>query len=96
MSRPVAPIQPRLLTAEEAAAYLGYKTTEILARIPVKSAPVAQGGAPRWDRVAIDRWLDIRAGLAPESLPDVLADGSQGEADSELQAWRAQRGARRG
>ena len=60
-------ILPRLLTAEEAASYLGYKSQDILRKIPIKPIRIAIIGpesAPRYDRYQLDAWIDGMSGLS--------------------------------
>lgn len=93
MRRAVAPIQPRLLTPDEAAAYLGYKSAAILAQVPVAPLRISTDGAtanPRYDVKALDAWLDGLSGIMP------VAEGATAEdaaAESEFEAWRARRSA---
>lgn len=83
--------KPRMLTAQQAAAYLGYETTDLLGRIPVKPVRMVQRGAgcmPKYDRRTLDAWLDRLSGLsvapagefADEATPDDIFD-----------AWKAQK-----
>jgi hypothetical protein len=55
----------RLLTAAQAANYLGYKSVDILRRFPVGPIPVGRGR--RWDRDHIDRYLDALSGIDQRS-----------------------------
>jgi hypothetical protein len=87
--------EPRRLTAQQAAAYLGYKTTDLLAEIPVKPralVPTGPGSAPMYDRVELDAWLDRLAGL---SVPAAGGEqgGRDGDAEAAYSAWRATRAA---
>lgn len=60
--------EPRLLTAEQASAYLGYKSDHILKQIPISPVRLAGvDGQSRWDRHQIDRYLDSLAGLPSET-----------------------------
>jgi len=62
----------RLLTLDEAAAYLAIPKAAVK-RIPVH--PVNVGGRLRWDRVALDAWLDKAAGLiVPPSTDAITSD----------------------
>lgn len=61
-------LAPRLLDAEEAAAYLGRVSTKTLAHVPV--APVRLGDRCLYDRRAIDAWLDRLSGLEEAQLHD--------------------------
>jgi len=89
--REVPPIAPRLLTAEQAAAYLGYATTGVLANLPVKPLVMAEkgpGSQPKYDIRALDAFLDQLSGLRPpEAAPAAPAD----DADTAYGAWKAKR-----
>lgn len=87
MPRAPVTISPRLLTAEQAAAYLGYATTGVLANIPVKPRRLTErgpGSQPKYDRVELDAWLNRLAGLsvAPPGQ-DAAGAGSQANDDAE-------------
>ena len=56
----------RLLTLDEVAAYLAIPKAAVK-RVPV--APVNVGGRLRWDRKAVDRYLDEEAGLTAPLPP---------------------------
>jgi predicted DNA-binding transcriptional regulator AlpA len=60
----------RLLTGDEAAAYCGVTLPTL--RSHVKVAPMKIGGAVRYDRVALDRWIDGRTNAAPMTGDDWL------------------------
>lgn len=82
---------PRLLTGPQAAEYLGFKSVEVLRSIPVdpiKLSTVGAGRAPRWDRRALDRYLDSLSSIE-DSAPLVDDDVAL---EAELGAWRANRG----
>lgn len=79
----------RLLNANQASQYLGFRSIELLKNIPVKPVQlsvVGVGRAPRWDRLALDRWLDTLSGLNGPS-PEVSEEG----VDAEFDAWKASR-----
>lgn len=95
MKRAVAPIQPRLLTPEEAAAYLGYKSAAILAQVPVTPIRISTDGLtanPRYDVRALDAWLDGLSGLMPVAEAATAEDVA---AEDEFNAWAARRRAAR-
>ncbi|MFT4251657.1 MAG: hypothetical protein QM608_04145 [Caulobacter sp.] len=80
-------VLPRLLNAKEAARYLGYETTSVLANIPVKPlvmTATGQGVSKRWDRHAIDRWLDDVGGLTSS-----VSATAGSAADDAFEKWAA-------
>lgn len=84
---------PRLLTGEDAAYYLGYKSTEILKKIPIKPIRIASIGsesALRYDRHEIDHYLDRMSGLQVEAN---TSDGLD-EADALFEEWSRRDAAR--
>lgn len=88
-SRPM--LTPRMLTAEQAAAYLGYATTGVLANIPVRPRQLAERGAgsqPKYDRVELDAWLDRLAGLSVASTTEA---GANDDAEAAYENWKAGR-----
>lgn len=95
MKREPPPIAPRMLTAEQAAAYLGYATVGLLANIPVKPVRMAEAGAgsqPKYDRRALDAWLDRLSGLSVAG-PQTEGRGED-DADDAFAAWKAAAAAR--
>jgi predicted DNA-binding transcriptional regulator AlpA len=85
--QPVPP--PRLLDAEQAATYLGLKTRHALALIPVR--PLKIGSLVRWDRCALDAWLDVISGLEASLRP--TASATPNDAEDALRGWLADGGA---
>lgn len=87
-----ARILPRMLSADEAALYLGYDTTGLLANIPVRPVQMAATGPgcqPKYDRHALDAWLDTLSGL---SVPGAAPPAAQEDpAEAEFATWRARR-----
>lgn len=82
-------IEPRLLTPKQAALYLGCTDARVLSTIPVKPIALGNGGpgrGKRYDRKALDQWIDRF------SEP---THGTQADADAELEAWRRRRSERR-
>jgi hypothetical protein len=51
-------IQPRLMNLSEAAFYCGMSPTTFKAKCPVRPLLYVGSRAPRFDRKAIDAWLD--------------------------------------
>ena len=87
--RPHLNLQPRMLTAQQAAEYLGYNSTDMLRRIPVEPVRlVPVNGQPRWDRRQLDLWLDGLSGLASVAAND----DADSEDDVEISAWLARHG----
>ena len=93
--REPTPIAPRRLTAAQAAKYLGYETTGVLASNPVKPRALAvsgPGSAPKYDRAELDVVLDRLAGL---SVPAGRAgEGESDDAEAAYERWQAARAAR--
>ena len=80
----------RLLTPSEAAAYLGYSSTQVLKFLPVDPLRLAScglGAGPRYDKVALDRWIDNLSGLTPPPAPSSMGE----EAALALEEWRLKR-----
>lgn len=91
------PIAPRLLTAEQAAAYLGYATTGVLANIPVKPILLAEkgpGSQPKYDVRALDAFLDRLSGLSVPAAAVQPGPASEADVDDAYEHFKAQRGAR--
>ncbi len=62
-------IAPRLMTKEEACAYVRLKEGAFDLWIQAGRIPGPLDGTKRWDRHAIDAALDKLSGLRAESLP---------------------------
>lgn len=92
MTRRPVEILPRMLTATQAAQYLGYGTTGLLATIPVKPVQMAAkgpGSQPKYDRAALDAWLDRLSGL---SVPATTGAGdAEDDAETAYEGWKARR-----
>lgn len=91
--RPIA-IAPRMLTAEQAAAYLGYATTGVLANIPVKPRKLAEtgpGSQPKWDKAELDAWLDRLAGLTSAASSTGGGSPAANDAEDAYAKWKAGR-----
>jgi hypothetical protein len=73
----VIAIAPRLLSTEQARAYLGGCNPAKLV------APTRVGGRVRWDRQALDAALDRLAGIVRPSWR-----ATEDELDAELETWR--------
>jgi len=68
-SRLPAGMTPRLLTADQAAAYCGVGRENFEARVGV--APLKLfGNRVLYDRIALDRWLDRQSGIAEMQADD--------------------------
>lgn len=72
---------PRLLDQSAAAAYLSLPVSAVRR---LEAGRVMIDGRTRWDRVALDAWLDERRGLAPQ-LP---ANQNLSDADAALERFR--------
>ncbi len=84
----------RLLNAKEAAQYLGFKSPEVLKNIavqPIRLAANGLGKAERWDRRALDAYLDNLSGLGNHPT---LPAGADNDAASEFEAWNRGRATR--
>lgn len=77
-------LSPRLLSADQAAAYCGMSRNHFAQHVAPFVPPIPNIGARRlWDLRALDRWLDARSGLAhaqPQKLKLLEAlDGDQND-----------------
>lgn len=73
----------RMMTSEQAAYYLGYKSTACLKNVPVKPISLfGDGSALRWDRRQLDAWLDRLA-----VGPSVGMPATDLSPEDELAAW---------
>lgn len=84
-------LEPRLLNAKQAAAYLGYTSPDILRKLPVQPVRLSgPDGQPRWDKWSLDQYLDKLSGMvrqAMQSTPPL-----QDDVAIELASWSARRG----
>lgn len=62
--------EKRLLTGQEAAQYCGVSVTTFRSLVPV--SPVRIGGAVRFDRVELDRWITKATRNEPLTAEDWL------------------------
>jgi hypothetical protein len=88
-------VPSRLMNAAEAARYLGYDSVEVLKNIPVppiRLTSVGVGRGPRYDRHAIDSWLDELSGL---KHPTASTASDNDDAQRQFEAWRRDCEARR-
>lgn len=65
------PLAPRLLSKAEAAAYCGFKLTAFSDHVRAGKLPPSLPGLKKWDRKALDQFLDEASGLAK---PDAAND----------------------
>lgn len=79
---PRAPVQPRLMTKTEAAAYCGFTASRFGQLVRAGTFPASISGTTRWDRHAIDAALDRLSGLKSD------------EGQSALDRWLAEDGSR--
>lgn len=78
---------PRLMTSSQAARYLGYESTAVLGAIPVKAvrlSAVGIGKSARYDRRALDQYLDGLSGIKDNAAVTSLGD----EAESLFAGWK--------
>ena len=69
--KPANDNSPRLLNRTEAAAYCGFKPSAFSGHVLAGRLPPALPGIKKWDRAAIDQFLDQASGLAkPEAMND--------------------------
>lgn len=83
----------RLLNNEEAAEYLGYRTTALLKNLPlqpIQLTTVGVGKGPRWDVVALDRYIDELSKIDRTS-----AAQNDDLAQSAFELWEARDAAKR-
>lgn len=66
-----AAVAPRLLTQQQAAAYCGLCASNFKKACPVKPVSLL-ARIPRYDRVAIDRWIDSLGNPVAEETEDLL------------------------
>ena len=70
------PDWPRLLSREQAAAYLGVSVTMLESRIGDPfPAPIRMGGRKLYDRRALDKAVDSLSGVHPQSAADEVRRG---------------------
>ncbi|MFZ2869614.1 helix-turn-helix transcriptional regulator [Zavarzinia sp.] len=69
---------PRMLSRDQAAAYVGVSTGTFAREVGAGfwPAPLERGRRQTWDRAAIDRLLDQRAGLTQDGPAASGGDGS--------------------
>jgi hypothetical protein len=60
--------EPRLLTKEQARAYLGHIPEHQIDQLPIR--PLKFGRNLRWDKKALDEWLDLERDGSAKSSPD--------------------------
>ncbi len=75
-------IEPRGMTSEAVAEYLGYRCTKTFqSALPILRArgfPARIVGLHRWDRAAIDRWLDEQSGITHDDPDESIYKGLGG------------------
>jgi excisionase family DNA binding protein len=62
-----APVQPRLMTKQEAAAYCAVTPSRFYQLVKAGTLPSAVPGTTRYDRIAIDKALDKLSGLTTDA-----------------------------
>lgn len=72
------PDWPRMLSRDQAAAYVGVSTGTFAREVAAGfwPAPLERGRRQTWDRAAIDRMLDQRGGLTQDSAAGGGGDSS--------------------
>lgn len=78
MRAPGPALQPRLLTADVAAGYMGMGVKAFV-RLGLGRVPL--GARVRYDRLALDAHLDALSGLAPQSPPAAPRAGAANDHD---------------
>lgn len=73
---------PRLLTERDAAAYLSIPVAGVRR---LSAGRIVLDGRVRWDRVALDEWLDAQLARGPQSA----ANQNLTKADAALAGWIA-------
>lgn len=73
---------PRLLTDRGVAEYLSLPLSRVR---QIVAGRLVLEGKTRWDRVALDAWLDAQRGAAPQSPANTNLSGP----DAALAQWRA-------
>lgn len=60
------PFVPRMLSADQAALYMGVSRSKFLSRVDQHTypSPTKDGGNTLWDLHVLDRFIDKRSGLA--------------------------------
>lgn len=86
----MADITARVLTLEEAAAYCGMSRDAFRSQYPRGPLPL-QGRGKRYDRVALDLWLDGLSGLTPDASFTAKSDGGGRDAYEERQRRKGAR-----
>ena len=79
----------RLLTAAQAADYLGYKTVAVLKHLAVRPITLTHEGVgtgQRWDRRSLDKYLDTLSGLT--------SDPTMQTENDIFEDWQSKRGSR--
>ena len=83
--------KPRLMDRAEAAAYCGYSPGQFSRLVTSGRLPPALRGLRRWDRAAIDAWLDQASGIDRS-----LAKTPKQVSDDAFDAWEREYEARHG
>lgn len=78
-------LQPRLLSRAEAAAYCGFKPSAFSAHVSAGRLPGPLAGLKKWDRAAIDAYLDKISGINTP-MPAVEEDDPWAEYDRKKNA----------
>lgn len=73
------PDWPRLLDQTMAAAYLRMSVGTFKDRVAKAVPSIEIGSMKRWDRRALDQWVDLRSAPPKPSLRQILAEGLDAE-----------------
>ncbi|WP_163269675.1 helix-turn-helix transcriptional regulator [Chelativorans alearense] len=87
--------QPRLLSRQAAAAYLGVSVSTFHGWVKCGRMPAPVFGSKRWDREAIDAALDRESGIASSVKPETEYQRRKRERaleETPLQKWRRETG----
>ena len=67
-----ADAEPRLLNRSQAAAYCGYSPGQFSRLVSAGVLPAPVRALRRWDKKALDLWLDRLSGITPDQPEDAF------------------------
>lgn len=85
-------MSPRMMRAQLLREYLDLPKDAPLSCIPVQ--PLNIGRSPRWDRKAVDAWLDAASGLSPTIPAHAAPIVDKDDPNAAFQGWMTERGER--